>query len=442
MSRNSNNLKFRLEPGAKITFQTSGKHHFFGYYDKCPWSRDGRFLLAHETEFMDHLPDGRETALIGIIDLRGDKKFKALAETRAWNWQQGAMLQWLGPDFSTSIIFNDFRNGRFVSVITELATGRERIMPEPACAVSPDGQCALSVNFSRLNDLRWGYGYTGLADVHKNQRAPDKDGIYRLNLKSGEVKLIISLAALYNYKHFDLMDQGKHWVDHIVFNHDNRFAFFHRWGLDAGRYYTRLLTANFDGLDPYLLLDTGMASHHSWGPDNQVLVWGRKPTVLASLSKVGAVVKFFLPLYQRFKPSKGFLRNKVIGDNYLLLRDQSAEFTVLGAGVLDNEPAGHCSFSPDESRMLTDTYPDDNYHFRKLLAYHPKYNKKIHIGEFYSLPDNAVPSDWDLSAMRVDLHPRFNRDGTQVCIDSVHEGKRQMYIIDIASLCKTTTSQK
>ena len=43
--------KYFLDEAVRISFNTECKHHFFGYYDKCPWSKDGRFLLALETDF-------------------------------------------------------------------------------------------------------------------------------------------------------------------------------------------------------------------------------------------------------------------------------------------------------------------------------------------------------------------------------------------------------
>ena len=50
---------------------TSGpKHHFFGYYDKCPWDATGQFLLAMEIGFYDRQPKPGEPLTVGMADLK------------------------------------------------------------------------------------------------------------------------------------------------------------------------------------------------------------------------------------------------------------------------------------------------------------------------------------------------------------------------------------
>src|SRR5688572_19505976 len=49
--------KSQLFLNCKATAVTAGpKHHFFGYYDKCPWDKTGRYLLANEVDFCDRQP--------------------------------------------------------------------------------------------------------------------------------------------------------------------------------------------------------------------------------------------------------------------------------------------------------------------------------------------------------------------------------------------------
>ena len=89
---------------------------------------------------------------------------------------------------------------------------------------------------------------------------------------------------------------------------------------------------------------------------------------------------------------------------------------------------GHCSFSPDGRWMLTDTYPDREFESaRGLILYEWETNRRINIGSFYS--DPKITGD-----IRCDLHPRWSRDGQQVCIDSIHEGERQMYVVDVSHI--------
>jgi hypothetical protein len=73
--------------------------------------------------------------------------------------------------------------------------------------------------------------------------------------------------------------------------------------------------------------------------------------------------------------------------------------------------------------MLTDSYPlEDNC--RKLFLYDLRKKIPYEIGSFYADPDYPIPT-------RCDLHPNWARDGKSVCIDSIHEGSRQVYVIDV-----------
>ena len=49
---------------------------------------------------------------------------------------------------------------------------------------------------------------------------------------------------------------------------------------------------------------------------------------------------------------------------------------------------------------------------------------RVDLAAFHAPPEFDGP-------LRVDLHPRWNRDGTELSIDSVHEGTRQMYTVDL-----------
>ena len=75
---------------------------------------------------------------------------------------------------------------------------------------------------------------------------------------------------------------------------------------------------------------------------------------------------------------------------------------------------------------MTDTYPDKEG-YRKLMVYNVDIDELILLGRFYSLPELK-------GEIRCDLHPRWSRDGKQICIDSTHEGDRQMYVLDISEI--------
>ena len=410
------------------------KHHFFGFNDICPWSTTGRFMLALEVDFINRMPTRDDKATIGIIDLADNNKFCPVAETFAWNFQQGSRQQWIPGEFN-KIIFNDRRKDRFVSVILDIESEEREILPLPIYALSPDGSFALTVNFARLYRLG-GYGYPGVADPTRNDPIPETDGIYRLDLKTGCVDLIIPISAVAKLGDTLAVAKNQHqYLTHILFNRDGtRICFLHRWQLRDGGIYTRLITANPDGSELFCLAE-GKLSHFDWRNSSQILIWGRHRPLISNLRRRGIFNRpIFKGLLSLARKSKGvFRRHRVLGDSYLLFTDKSGECKKVGVGVLTED--GHCSFSPDSRWILTDTYADEEG-YRTLILYHWESGKRMDIGRFYSLPNDSYPKDWVLSEMRCDLHPRWNRDGTQVCFDSVHEGTRQLYVVNVEEIIK------
>lgn len=420
-------------------------HHFFGYYDKCPWDASGRYLLALETDIVDRLPEKEDVARICLIDTKEGNRVSILGETRAWNFQQGAMLQWMGPDYSEHVIYNDRADGKFVAIVLNINTGEKRILPLPVYCVSPDGKRALSLSFSRLRHLRDSYGYAGVPDVWQEEVVPEEDGIWLLDIPTGETKLVISIRDLYQHRHISSMDCGKHWVDHIMFNTDGtRFCFLHRWELADGGMYNRLFTANPDGGELYCLLDSGFFSHFGWRNTKELLGWGRLPNMVNQVRKskwfIAKVLRFILPVYHFFVPDRSSFRRAIINDHYLLLTDKTKNVRKIGEPVFTED--GHCSWSPDGRWFVTDTYPDSAEN-RTLILFNYEKGERIDIGSFYSFPDKKyyteynLPYPWNVSGMRCDLHPRWNRNGTEICIDSVHEGSRQIYTIPIRDIIRS-----
>lgn len=373
---------------------TSGdQQHFFGYYDKCPWNASGKYLLGLETDFMDRPPTGDDRAVVGMVDLEDNCQWAPLADTRAWCWQQGCMLRWLPSVSNRLIIYNDRDEDHYVSIIRDVLTEETQILPMPVYAVSNDGRQAVTLNFARVQRTRPGYGYAGVVDQWANDPHPEEDGIYWMDLKTGVYKLIVSLAQIAAFLPDDTMSIGHHWFNHLQFcADDRRFLFLHRWDIGEGRRRTRLFTANLDGSDLYCVSDHEMVSHFDWYDANHILAWARRYDV---------------------------------GDRYFLFTDQSDEVAVVGDGVLTVD--GHCSYSPDRRWMLTDTYPDRDNHYRTLLLYRLKDGLRVDIGSFYSPPEVT-------GELRCDLHPRWHWNGTQVCVDSVHEGSRQMYVVDVSEV--------
>ena len=293
------------------------------------------------------------------------------------------------------LLHNDSRDGRFVSVVRD-TTGREvHLYERPVYALSSDGRHAYSVNFARLHTHRPGYGYAGAADPWADEPHPRDDGIHRIDLTTGRSELIVSLDALAGLGTSKGMHDAFQWINHAqVSPGGNRLAFFHIARAGKSGWWARLCICGSEGENPMCLLDAEIVSHYDWLDDTHILIWSRE---------TGQAGHFFL-----VDVLTGIRR-------------------VVGDGVLVED--GHATFSPDRKWVLNDTYPDQ-YDMRTLMVYRWADGKRIDLARLYS-----PKSRW-WGEIRCDLHPRWNRAGTQVCIDSVHNGERQMYVLDVEALLR------
>jgi hypothetical protein len=260
----------------------------------------------------------------------------------------------------------------------------------PIYQIDQNGSHALSLNFSRLHRMRPGYGYSTISDASEGRAHPDDDGVWLINLASGEEQLILSLKNLSEINPLPTMEGAEHYVNHIAFNPSGkRFMFFHLW-VSNGRSYNRLITCDLYGQNICILTNTGLVSHYTWKSDIELLVT---------------------------------LHRKNIGTCYYLFRDRSAVRTKIGGALLQED--GHPSYSPNKKLLLTDTYPN-KYGEQRLLLYASDQDL-IEIARFFR------PGRFH-GEVRCDLHPRWDRIGQNVCIDSAHEGFRALYLISLKSL--------
>jgi len=113
------------------------------------------------------------------------------------------------------------------------------------------------------------------------------------------------------------------------------------------------------------------------------------------------------------------------GDHFHLVDDVTGEHRIVGPELLTQD--GHCSYSHNGKWILTDTYPDPDTYERTLKIYVPAEDREVIVGRYLSPPPFV-------GEIRCDLHPRWSRDDRQICFDSVHEGHRQVYIVDTPDL--------
>lgn len=369
------------------------QHHvFFGYYDHSPFSHDETKVLAHRTDHPLSTPAPTSSIDIGVFDLSDstDRAFVRVDSTQAWCWQQGSRLQWYPRDCPTSnVIFNSVEKGELgAKIVCVESLKTVRTLPISLYDVSKCGKYGLSLNFSRLQVLRPGYGYT-TPKQSAAEPALTNDGIFLFDFSRDRVSLFASLAEIMAKEPLPLGGgRWEHYINHLSFSPDGeRFLFLHLMSNGKRRMSRMFVASRVDGTLK-LLNGSGRVSHYAWNGNNRILVYC---ALVAT------------------EPMQYFEYDIDAGN--------------VGPKFAEAKGDGHPTYSDDGRIVVTDTYPNrmgyqtlmcfdvigDRLAGRRLLHRDPKFAGEV----------------------RTDLHPRLSRTGRWIVVDDESQGWKAMKIFSV-----------
>jgi hypothetical protein len=404
---------------------------FFGYYNYLQINRSETKVLAQKSYFENRMPNEKDKVEIGFFDLtKKNNPWVKVSETRAFNWQQGSMLQWLGPDFDDTIIFNDCVDNRFVSRRIDLKTGKERKYDFPIYAIDRNGKFSITLNFERCYWTR-AYSYATVVNKFWDTPVPQEDGVFKLDLETGELIRILSIEPFAKTDNLD-KPEISHWFEHIMLNPTgNRFCFYHRFG-DQNNFETNAYTVGVNGEElwkhPKEIGD--FLTHFGWinekeyliytVPQKKLLTFWVKADKKSSSKLKSFMVKFYRALLKPFIPSN--IRKSItnLSQYYVVGEDK---FGITGKlDFVGMQQDGHPSFTLNGSILLSDTYQDkENY--RHLYLFGMESKKILHLGRIFSSVNDF---GW-----RADLHPRLSLNDNFLSVDCNMNGKHQILVFEL-----------
>lgn len=387
--RNIYQSLFDLVPDRKNYFLNDPivkEGHFFGFHDISPFSYDEKYVLTNKLEIPLRMPEPNDPLTVGFWN-SDFSLYTIVGTSYGWNYHKGCRLQWLGKS-NDKFIYNSLDGDKPCSYIYSINDKKETAIAFPIDTISPDGNFATGFSYQRLNKLMPGYGYNCVDDACLEERLPEHTGMYLIDLKNNQRKMLISLKELSQIQPDDTMINANHFVTHSEFSPDGKYiSFLHRWTFDdPNKRYSRLVTCRLDGTDIHISPTSGgMVSHYVWDKKHGILAYCQVDNV----------------------------------DGHYIFNNETMTEVRRVAPTLNSD--GHQSYIPGTDFMITDTYPDRR-RYAMLYKVNLENNDVVKIVDVKSFKEFQSPSIYQHWA--ADLHPRVSPLGNYVCFDSVFTGQR------------------
>jgi hypothetical protein len=378
---------------------TSGtNHHFFGYIGQCrtiPWNGDGRYILGMEIDRIDRMPAPGEAAVIILVDTHKNNRIIRLDRTHAWNPQQGTMFYWNPASPATQFFFNDREvgSGKVYTVLYDIEAGRRireyRFDDTPIGngGVAADGSAWLGLNYGRLARLRPVTGYPGALDWSQDEPAPDRDGLFKVDIETGARQLLVSYRQLESKlrEHDPELKHDGLFINHTLWNRDSdRIYFFVRagWNGKKGKRVNVPCSIHADGTG--LAVQDFIGGHPEWAEGSLLIGRQGKKQILYDVATKTVVGQW-------------------------------------GDPEIFPDPEGDIALSPDGQWFVNGHKQDDrNYYtvYRRSDGAHSR-SEGISKGSYGG-------------NIRIDPAPRWNRTGDAILVPGIADnGTRQMVLIRV-----------
>jgi hypothetical protein len=390
-----------------------GTGYIHRFYDSSPFSPSGRYVALTRLPFEDHAPRPGDVAEIVTVDLASGE-MRTVAETRGWDVQLGAQLQW-GADDGT-LLYNDvdLRDWQPFGVWLDPLTGEKRRLGGTVYAVSADGRWTASPCLRRTAVTQRGYGVVVPRErIPENRGAPPDDGIYLTEVSSGESRLLVSIEQI--------VHGVSPALDPLASRRGDFFGFHVKWNPQGSRLMFVL----------------------RWLP-RSLLPWRRKRShgakQVITLDANGGNARVAVPdtLWSR----GGHHPNWCPDGNHILMnlntKGDGLRFARLAADgasletlVPDLPGSGHPTLHPGGRFLLTDAYVDD------AVAYGDG-TTPIRLVDLRDGTETALvrirtqsAAERSTGVLRIDPHPAWDRSYTRIAFNACPNGRRQVFVADL-----------
>mmetsp|Transcript_29183 Transcript_29183/g.59185 ORF Transcript_29183/g.59185 Transcript_29183/m.59185 type:complete len:588 (-) Transcript_29183:507-2270(-) len=394
----------------QITF--GDKHHMFGYIGQSltiPWNADDRYIVGLEFDSHDRLPTADDSATVILIDTDNSNEIIPLDTCRAWNTQQGTMLYWNPDSPSTQFFFNDRDEGNKIFTVLYDIEQRRRIReyrftdtPIANAGVCPKGGFFYALNYARMARLRPVTGYQNTYDWTEGEVAPTNDGMWRVDVETGEKELLVSFADIAKTMKDEDDVSGIIADSHLYINHAlssrecSTVYFFGRGNYSGSEIYIKKPEMAID--KPFVMKSDGsglkrvrhIGGHPEWS-ESESIVLGR----IRNPGTENQIVKY-----------------NIISDTV----DGS-----IGDGIAFRKTGGDLSLSPN-GQMFANGWESEKY-----LIYHLV--RLTDAEEIVSPP--IYRGSYTKGNLRIDAAPRWNRIGNKLLVPGWYGERRQLNVISI-----------